>query len=255
MELTIFNKVEGLTNDLVQHDSIDLEENNLNNTRKSHEYIDLEEMVEIVEEERGIALPESVLKYCYISSIHLDWTYSKDVNWLYGGARFNFFDCLAFPSNFWKLDHDPPASKTEEEFLNKLVYFQRSGHGDDGTFGCFLREEGQYPCDIYFYDKGIYWKLDLTLDEYFDKLIEYKTVASWQYFYIETEDLIKKLEGVTCKAWSFITFSDIKEEAPRIEGVLYHMNMIVSLFPKLFPDVDLSHAIAQRDSLSQALGK
>jgi len=254
MDLKSFNRIEDFVIKL-KTSGVSIEENNIERQKSLLEFSDIDGTIEMIEEHQGIEIPKSNLHYFYLTSLHLDWSSSgQKEDFLYGGYRLNFFNNLPFPSHFWKIDNEFPEPD-EEEFFNKLAYFQRSGHGDDGTYSCFLRE-GKYPCDIYFYDRGIYWKIDLDLDEYFELLLKYKSVAAWQFFYIDTEELIKKLDGLNCKAWPFITFSDLPEETtPRVEGVLYHMDKIIRLFPKLFPEVDLSYATKKRDALKVALGK
>lgn len=182
---------------------------------------------------------------------------------------------MSSPSNFWKRYNDSPrfwknnrqpeAEAICEAFLPKLNYINGSGHSSDGTFGCILREDGIYPCPVYFYDSGIWFKMDLSLEEYYEKMLNSKAVYYWQYFYVATEEIVQKLgnfkpifieadtkylEGPTAGLEDKFRDGTFTYSA---EGVLHQMKNIIKLFPKLFPDMDLTHFKEKCDALKKAL--
>jgi len=246
-EYPTFERISSFVEELKSNKHIVIEEDNTQLCREDLEFIDIDYMLNNVNRNKNMQIDIDDLHYSYLTGLILDWEYSKGQEWIYGGYKFNLFNCLASPSHFWKIYNAPPNSKEQENFLNDLVYFQKSGHGDDGTFGCFYRE-GKYPCDIYFYDAGVYWKMNISLDDYFEKMLKYKAVAAWQYFFIDAKDIIKKLDGLTCENWPVATVDRI-DSLPKAKGVLHQMDKIIRLFPILFPDVDLFEVKVSRDQL------
>ncbi|WP_300491209.1 hypothetical protein [Flavobacterium sp.] len=225
-----------------------------------------------------VEIPEEDYQYNSISALTLDWsstTNESDEEYLWGGFKIlGLFESLGYPSHFWdnynndsrfwKNNPQPEAEVIWQNFLPKLNYFHKSGHGDDGTYGCILREEGVYPCPIYFFDSGIWFKMDMNLEEYYDTMIACKAVYYWQYFYIDTQEIVKKLGNYKPVYVEYGSkylqgphpFSDKFKEGTftySAEGVLHQMRNIIKRFPKLFPDVDLTYFKEKYESLEKAL--
>lgn len=256
MDLKELNKFKQLTNYLVSNAFIKVEETNIDDCFELVEYLNVDGMIESVFNTTGIIIPQDSRKFAYVTGIRLDWVYSKNEDWIYGGYAMDFFDCLWSPSHFWKIYNDPPESAEEQSFLENLVYFQKSGHGDDGTFGCFLRNQ-DFDKSIIFYDSGCYFKMSIGLEEYMEALLKYKAVCAWQYFFIEPQLIIKSLKDISAENWAItsIDYDNLRFQGSKVNAVLFHMDKIIRLFPKLFPDVDLSEAITQRDKLAALLKK
>jgi hypothetical protein len=225
-----------------------------------------------------VEIPEEDYQYNSISALTLDWsskTNEPDEEYLWGGFKIlGLFESLGYPSHFWdnynndnrfwKNNPQPEAEAVWQEFLPKLNYFHKSGHGDDGTYGCILREEGVYPCPIYFFDSGIWFKMDMSLEEYYNTMIACKSVYYWQYFYIDTQEIVKKLGNYKPVYIEYDSkylqgphpFSDKFKDGTftySAEGVLYQMKNIIKRFPKLFPDVDLTYFKERCNALEKAL--
>lgn len=234
------------------------------------------EVLEIV----NIDVPKEDWKYLDLGSIMLDWdsiTNEHDEEYLWGGFKIHsyssalstpshFWDNYNNDSRFWKNNSQPEAEAIWKEFLPKLNYFQKSGHGDDGTYGCILREEGVYPCPIYFFDSGIWFKMNMSLEEYYDTMIACKAVYYWQYFYIDTQEIVKKLGNYKPVYIEYDAkylqgphpFSDKFKDGTftySAEGVLHQMKNIIKRFPKLFPDVDLAYFKERCVALEKVLNK
>jgi hypothetical protein len=194
---------------------------------------------EYFKEENGILISDHDIYILNFSGVSFSWSYTNEENqFIYGGYRFNgFTEALAQNSNFWDVynsinKHEP--DNTELELLKKLNWFEKQAWGDDGKFGCFLREPGNFPPKIYFYDYGVYFPMELSLVQYFDAMIDSCAVRGWQYFYIDIPN----------------NFPNIPKVNKRL--VLQDVEFIVEMLPKLFPDKDFSY---QEDRLKYLKGK
>lgn len=275
--MDILEKLEQLIITISNNNQLKVEKNNIEEIKESKDYIS-NMIFEQATKAIAVEIPKADYQYDSISSLILDWSAvaEPDETYLWGGFQIlGLFESLGYPSHFWKIYNDsrfwknnpqPEAEAISEEFLPKLNFFHKSGHGDDGTFGCILREKGVYPCPIYFYDKGIWFKMDMTLGEYYDTMILCKAVFYWQYFYIDTAEIVMKLGNFKPRfkeygAYYFegptgASFLDQYEDGTfttSAEGVLHQMKIIIKRFPKLFPDVDLTYFKERCDALEKAL--
>ncbi len=133
--------------------------------------------------------------------------------------------------DFWDVsnsinEHQP--DEKELELLKKLNWFEKQSWGDDGRYGCFLREVGDFP-QIYFYDNSAYFPMNLTLEEYLEAMIASCAVRGWQYFYIDIPDDFPNLVRINKNI------------------VLENVELAVELLPKLFPDRDFSYHMGRMD--------
>ncbi|HMJ47188.1 MAG TPA: hypothetical protein VK498_07640 [Ferruginibacter sp.] len=275
--MTILQKFEQLITEVSGNTNLKVQQNNIDEVKDSADFFS-QRLLARAKERMKVEIPEKDYQYDTIGSLILDWvatTNEPDEEYVWGGFRIlslieslgvpsHFWDNYNNDSRFWKNNPQPEAEAIWEKFLPKLNYFHKSGHGDDGTFGCILREEGVYPCPIYFYDSGIWFKMDMTLEEYYNTMISCKAVYYWQYFYIDTEEIVKKLGNykpryVEYEAYYYNgphPFLDKFEDGTfttSAEAVSHQMKNIIKRFPKLFPDVDLTLFKEKCKALERAL--
>lgn len=274
----MLEKFEDFISNLKNITFISVNEDGVQDNRELLEYRNDKRSFEKVYDKIKVRIPEEDWIYEDLGALNLDWdaaTDQPDEAYLWGGFQLqNFSSALSSRSNFWKRYNDssrfwknnpqPEAEAIWETFLPKLNYINGSGHGSDGTFGCLLREEGVYPCPLYFYDSGIWFEMKMSLEEYYNTMIDCKAVYYWQYFYIDTEEIVKKLGNFKPV---FIEYDEKYLEGPHpfadkfregtftysAEGVLHQMKNIIKRFPKLFPDVDLSYFKERCNALEKAL--
>ncbi len=189
----------------------------------------------------GINIVDKDFNYFSISSDSLCWSFTDAANqFIYGGFIVNgYLETLAQDSDFWDIynsvnRHEP--DEEELEFLKKLNWFEKQAWGDDGKFGCFLREPGDFPPPIYFYDYGALYPMRLTLEEYFNGMIASCGVRGWQYFYLD---------------YSKIEIPDL----PKVnkELIVKDLAFIVKMLPALFPDNDFSFHINKLEEIKKIL--
>lgn len=249
--------------DLSSNSKIVIEENNLNDIEKLKQFDGyhriIKDAIQRVYTDTGIEISQDDHDLFELFSIRFNWTNDNDDNnpnqYLYGSFFIaDMANALRIPSQFWKVYNDPQPNSAEESELQKLACFQRSAHGDDGTFGCFYREPPNYPCEIYFYDNGAFCPMNLTLREYFETMLHCKAVVLWQYFYIEPQTIVKMLDGLHCNNWISL-YDDLEGNPTRVEGVIVHMERVIRLFPGLFPDHDLTFFKSRLDKLKNLVGK
>lgn len=239
----------------LEKNNVFIEENNIEHLKSFEEYIDLDAF-KLLQSTNGMAVSNKDQEFIRLSSLRISWTteIQQNIEFLYGSVFIaGMSSALRNDSHFWKTYNSPVSGSAEETELKKLAVLQRSAYGDDGTFGCFYREPPKYPCDIYFYDNGIYYPTDFTLETYYDAMLENKAVVLWQYFYIPAEEIVKKLDGLTCKGWISM-YSDLVD-VPRAIGVAMNMERIIRVFPTIFPDYDVSFYQKKLYELNQILGR
>lgn len=193
-----------------------------------------------IEEESKIVIDQKYLEYFRVASCSSCWSYTNDKNqFIYGGFLFNgYLEALIQDSDFWDISNSINRYEPDEkelEFLKKLNWFEKQAWGDDGKFGCFLREPGDFPPKIYFYDNGAYFPMALTFEQYIEAMVASCAVRGWQYFYINIPD----------------NFPDFKRANKNT--VLEDLQLAVELLPKLFPDEDFSYHIKKMDYIKDRL--
>jgi hypothetical protein len=174
-------------------------------------------------EEENIIILDKDLEYFNFSSIVLNWDSilkePKGITVLRGGFVFNgITDALIFPDDYFK---NTINIKNDGDYYQKLGWIERLPMGvDDSMRGCFIKEEGNFPPPIAFFNGGGEWyvKLDFDYYKYMELLFQNYGFKGWQYFYI-----------------------DIVKEIPRLDQVLEDMEVAVKTLPFLFPDKDWSY--------------
>lgn len=224
----------------LENTNIGIERNQTNTRFLSLSERSLRSRIPMLSEKWGITIKDQDLEVFNLSGLSISWSYTNSENqFLYGGFKLNgFSEALIQDSDFWDLSNSineyQPDDK-ELEFLKKLNWFEKQSWGDDGRYGCFLREAGDFPPQIYFYDNSTYFPMNLTLDEYFQAMTASCAVRGWQYFYIDIPDNLPSLVRIN---------KDI---------VIKDVELAAELLPKLFPDRDFSYHIGKMDYIRDRL--
>ncbi|MFP9115641.1 hypothetical protein ACLI1A_17005 [Flavobacterium sp. RHBU_3] len=275
----MLEKFEDFIIEICENNKIHISKNNLTEVKNNVDFFS-QRLLSKAQERMKIEIPKEDYQYDSIGALTFDWDSApsqNDEEYIWGGFQLlslieslgshsNFWDIYNNDSRFWQNNPQPEAEAIWKDFLPKLNYINGSGHGQDGTFGCILREEGVYPCPMYFYDSGIWFKMDMGLEEYYNTMLQCKAVYYWQYFYIDTDEIIKKLGNFKPV---FIEYGGQYLEGPHafgdkfrdgtftysVEGVLHQMKNIIKRFPKLFPDFDLTYFKERCTALEEALSK
>lgn len=169
----------------------------------------------------GITIKDDNIEYFNFSSIALGWRSLIEIPdvVLKGGFAFNgITDALLFPDDYFK---NTINVKNDGDYCQKLGWFERLPMGvDDSMRGCFIKEEGNFPPPIAFFNGGGEWyvKLDFDYYKYMELLFQNYGFKGWQYFYME-----------------------ITKEIPRLDQVVEDMRVAVKTLPLLFPDKDWSY--------------
>jgi len=156
---------------------------------------------------------------------------------LRGGFVFNgITDSLLFPSDFWKggISLAPDTIVPDNlKHYEKLNWFEHLPVGiGDSKRGCFIREEGNFPPPIAFYNGGgWYTKLDFDYYKYLELLFQNYGFKGWQFFYI-----------------------DITADMPKLDEVIEDMRVAIKTLPLLFPDKDWSYHKKRYEDILNKLG-
>jgi hypothetical protein len=235
----------GLFNDFLVYlktTKVELIEKNINMNLLSLSDRSLKRKLPLLTDNWNITMKDEDLDVFNLSGVSICWVYTNAENqFIYGGFLLNgFTDALIFDSSFWKIYNPIDGQKLDDnelEFFKKLNWFDKQAWGDDGKYSCFLREPGEFPPKLYFYDSGAYFPMTITFDEYFDAMIASCAVRGWQYFYSDSSE-------------DFPDFREVNKNA-----VLKDLEFILEMLPKLFPDKDFSYHIGRMDYIRAKLGK
>lgn len=286
--MALLEKFETFMREIADNPNIKIEKNNIDEIKGEKPFIS-ERAVRRAQETMGIEIPQEVYDHQAISSLRLKWTASGQYDWdndvelryLKGGfaidgllsalgGESSFWKNYNGDSRFWKTDYQQEAKAVYETFLPQLNDFQSSARGEseasDGTYGCILREKGVYPCPVYFFDSGMWFEMNMTVEQYYDAMMHCKAVYYWQYFYIDTDKIVKELANFNPRyleygAYYFngpqggATLDEYRDGivTSSAHGVLIQMQTIIKRFPKLFPDVDLTYFKERCEALEKAL--
>ena len=213
-------------------------------------------IVEKISGKLDIDILEEDYHFFNYTGMRLDWDNSKNNGfheYLFGGFDlYGINSALVYPTKFHESYYTPELSNRDKNLISQLGYFQKSGHGDDGVFGCLLREKGVYPPKLYLFDHNVIFPLDMTFQQYFDNMLKCNAVTLWQYFFIEPEVIVDKLKDISIEKWHSL-YEDKLGDVSRAHGVLAHMEKVVRMFPRLFPDTDITFFQEKYDALEKAL--
>ncbi len=214
----LIEKYKACLQEITNNSNIEVDENETKTYEPSPDFI-LDFLTENLEEE-GYIINDQNKIYMHFSDKSLSWESTmENVDYvLTGGFLFNgFADALTFYSDFWKgafsLAPDVEVPENLKHF-EQLGWFSRQAW-DDGRYGCFIKQPGNFPPPIAFYSCGWYVKLDMTFEEYLENMFNMYGAKGWQFFFIEpSNDMTDK------------------------EDILNDMRVISEQFPLLFPQKD-----------------
>lgn len=189
--------------------------NNLSNSPKIEiisqaiDYSEGEELAEFCYEDlindNGYYLDEKYMNYILVSIYsQLRYVCYHRNEVVFGGELhlYPLYDTLRSNADpqLWHDDMDSEKIK----FLKTLRVFD--DHPDSGDFklAAFSKLEGINPPnipDIYFYDRGEVYKMNLDYGEYLDKLLDLGGISDWQYLFCDVDkndrtfgEIFKELE-------------------------------------------------------------
>lgn len=162
---------------------------------------------------------------------------------VYGGFSLSIYNGLCGWQSDW-LQENP--LNHPQELVENLYSFNDSEielYTPQNGRGCFYKEQGKWPLDIYFFDNGVRIKMNLSLENYIQALIDSCAVGYWQYFHVDIDELIKQNKEMTLRKGTFFNnpIGDRDLDSPRLKYLLYELEILVTNLPILFPDKDFSY--------------
>lgn len=241
-----FKKIVALFNELSANDLIEIHEA----THFPQEIDILDDLLikyqKIISEKAGIEFNDDDIKILSLTSLEMKWQkpYFKDLSGhIYGGASFSIYGSLCGDQDEWLREN--PLSHPQE-LVDNLYAFNDSEivrHMSQKGRGCFYREPGKWPLDIYFFDKGVRIKMDMSLEEYIQALIDSCAIAYWQYFYVDIDELVKQNKEMLLRYGGFNSSPSNDEEldSPRLKYLIQELDIFVANLPLSFPEKDFSY--------------
>ena len=240
----LLDKFEEFRKDVINSDHNNVLEDNYEIIKSVGDFYNYEEKFSILKGKTGIDIPKADWESLATSGLTLDWdrpAESYEEAYMYGGYVIQDLTmCLGYDDPFWKIDHPSPSDE-ERLFLEKINYIQRCAHGNDGTYGCLYREQGVYPCPVYFYDKGLYCKMNLDYDQYYESMLASSAVSYWQYFYIDIDEIYSRTRDINADNINSVYHDEIPEGITKFEAIINHLESNLKLLPDSFPDKDFSY--------------
>jgi hypothetical protein len=231
-----------LVEDLVKNPKIELVEENLefvNFKLRKNSYL---ETGGKIKEQFGVDLSKDELQ---IEGFQIKWKKPNFKDFLgnvYGGFSLSIYNGLYAPQKEW-LNENP--LNHPQELVDNLYSFNDSEvqlHTPQKGRGCFYREHGKWPLDIYFFDKGVRIKMDMSLENYIQALIDSCAVGYWQYFYVDIDEIIKQNRELTLRDATFYNEPDKRDlDSPKLKYLLYELDILATNLPILFPEKDFSY--------------
>ena len=206
-------RFQALIDELKQHSAFEIIVEEIAST---HEYGLAEYSVNKLRTKFGFDISQDYEKFIDVSLYtHLRFVYyiGEDVS---GGGEFNLspiYDTLISTKDpeLWHKEMDPQ----EIEFVRHFRVFD--DHPDSGDFklaAFHLKPDISPPAfpDIYFYDRGEYWKMNIDYGGYLDGLLGLFGVSNWQYL-----------------------FCDVDMNQPKYENLFHELNNTLEQLGQLFP--------------------
>lgn len=237
------NNIIKFVEELSENSLIELESENLEFVKfklKRDSYL---EFSEDIKENLDIDLSKDELE---IDGFQVKWhkPYFKDsLGHIYGGFSFNV-DGGLFGDQDERIKENP--LNHPQELVDNLYSFNDSEivrHMSQNGRGCFYREKGKWPLDIYFFDKGVRIKMDMSLEEYVQALIDSCAIAYWQYFYVDMDELVKQNKQMLLRYGGFNSSPSNDEDldSPRLKYLIDELEIFVANLPISFPEKDFSY--------------
>lgn len=204
-------------------------------------------------DEAGIEFDNDGIRILGLTSLSIKWNnkftpkIKENIN---GGTCFLIYNALCGIQDEWlkenPLNHPQKLVENLYPFNNSEIRRHISQRGR----GCFYRENGKWPLDIYFFDEGIRIKMNISLEDYIQALIDSCAVSYWQYFYVDIDELIKQNQQMLLRYGILINnpIEDKDLDSPRLKYLIDELEIITKNLPILFPEKDFSY---HKDRLEQ----
>nr|WP_315157176.1 hypothetical protein [uncultured Flavobacterium sp.] len=143
-----------------------------------------EDYIKFLEEENNIIIAESIKAfYSKIGSVEIQWNSANDNLNLFG--EINIVDIDQFLNlkkyqEYWMRRFNENNDNIQNKFMLMAKPFDYF-NSDETEITFFKQSDNQINDELYYFKSGYgYSKLNLSIDEYFDKLIETKGLTRWQ---------------------------------------------------------------------------
>lgn len=198
---------------------------------------------EMIKDQFGVSLAKDELE---LENFQVKWKkpdFTNSMGHVYGGFDFSIYRGLCERQDEWlkenPLNHSKDLVENLYSFNNSEVELYTPQNGR----GCFYREFGKWPLDIYFFDRGIRIKMGILLEDYIQGLLDSCAVGFWQYFYVDIDELIEQNKKMILRNGTFINspIEDKDLDSPRLKYLINELEILVTNLPILFPEKDFSY--------------
>lgn len=142
-------------------------------------------MVRSITRRTGFNWPEGIEIGVNTSGFQLNWSYEIDGH-KQGGGEFDLRDfLLVFSGKSMELgsENDSPEIKNIKDQLSVIDEHPETG---DDQFAAFrLESPDKLPPEIWYWNKGVIFKMDITYTGYLDALLALKGINNWHFLFAE----------------------------------------------------------------------
>lgn len=172
-----FLAISNLINELISNESINFLKYSVKSGYPDH-------YITYLEEQNSITIDKSVKEfYRNIGSLEIQWNYSKEETNLFGEINIidlNQFLNLVKDQDYWMRRFNESKDPNQNEFVKNVKPFDYF-NSDNIEIAFLISSNNIINDEIYYFQSGFgYSKLNLSVNEYFDKLIETKGLVGWQ---------------------------------------------------------------------------
>ncbi|NML57709.1 hypothetical protein [Chryseobacterium cheonjiense] len=249
----LFKKLVTLFNELSSNDLIELHKESLFPQEFNLTDRFLQKYQKKISDEAGIEFNDDDIRILGLTSLAIKWNnkfipkVKENIN---GGTSFLIYNSLCGIQDEWLKENPLNHAQKLVENLYSFNDSEMRKHMSQRGRGCFYREYAKWPLDIYFFDEGIRIKMNISLEDYIQALIDSCAVSYWQYFYVDIDELIKQNQEMLLRSGILINnpIEDKDLDSPRLKYLIDELEIITKNLPILFPEKDFSY---HQDRLEQ----
>ena len=176
-----FLAISGLINELISNKNVNIIKYSIKSGYPEH-------YIKFLEEENNIIIAEPIKAfYNKIGSLEIQWDSANGDSNLFGEINIVDIDQFLNIKNYqeyWMRRFNENNDKEQNKFMLMAKPFDYF-NSDETEITFFKQTDNQINDELYYFKSGYgYSKLNLSIDEYFDKLIETRGLTSWQEHFL-----------------------------------------------------------------------
>ena len=154
-------------------------------TERSPEYFKI--YCDSIVEDSGYVLPDQLIAGTELSGSHFNWCYEVAGN-RQGGGEFSLSDfIITFCGGDMNLGSESDLQEIRS-IKNELRVIDEHPETSDDQFAAFrLQGPDKMPPEIWYWNRGVIFKMNITYNQYLDALLDLKGINYWHFLFVDIE--------------------------------------------------------------------